>query len=317
MSFSGTVRNGGVSGATATSTTRLRIDVNNDGTWDVTPATVSTSPLASGATQTATWSNVWTATAGTHKFEICADVTNVISEASEGNNCTSQIFTVSSNNPPNPPSNLSVAKGDYCTAPLRPIFSWTFSDPDAGNTQSAYQLQINDGAVLDTGKVISSSNAYAVPAPSPLAYNTTYSWRVRVWDNYNATSSWSTSSFTTEPHAYPNPTFTWTPSSPFVNEVVTFTDQSTCYGGCTNRLWAFGDGASLGPAVLPTATHDYGAIGTYQARLTVWDSDGHSCQTKLGDFNVSVQQTLPKWKEVPPFSWIINMFLAVANGVFR
>jgi hypothetical protein len=355
--FSGVVENTGSSTAGATSATRLRIDVGNDGSYDVTPATQSTGNLAAGATETETWSNAWTATAGTHRFEICADVNNNVSESNETNNCTTQTFNVANaqcsdgidndgngcadysggdtacssptdntesggtcpvlNSPPDPPSSLSVAKGDYCTAPLRPVFSWVFSDPDTGDTQYAYQLQINDGAVLDTGKVISSSNSYAVPAPSPLAYNTTYSWRVRVWDNDNATSSWANSSFVTEPHAYPNPNFTWTPSSPYVNEVVTFIDQSTCSGGCTDRLWEFGDGASRGPAVLPTATHDYGAIGTYQARLTVWDSDGHACRTKLGDFNVSVQQTLPKWKEVPPFSWIINMFLALANGVFR
>jgi len=350
-SFSGTVKNQG-SYSAGSSQTKLSIYAASNNTLEYENST-STGSLAAGATETETWSSVWTATAGTHKVIICADaVGNAVIESDENNNCnTSPAFTVvkpqcsdginndpaedsctdypsdpgctsSSDNSesgsacPNAPTGLNVTF-DYCTAPLRPILSWTFYDNDPGDTQSAYQVQINNGAVLDTGKVISSSNSYVVPAPSPLSYNTTYSWRVRVWDSTNAVSDWSSSNFTTPPHAPPNPQFTWTPSSPFINEVVTFTDQSTCYGGCTNRLWDFGDGTSLGPGNFPTATHDYSQAGSYDARLKVWDLDGHDCQSKSGDFTVTVKRAPPKWKEVAPFSWIINALVAIANGLFR
>ena len=94
LSFSATVKNQGGANATVASQTRLRIDKNNDGTWDVLPANQSTDALAVNATQTATWSNAWIATAGTHKYEICADATGIITESDDNNNCVSKIFTV-------------------------------------------------------------------------------------------------------------------------------------------------------------------------------------------------------------------------------
>jgi len=95
MTFSGVVRNQGGSSAAASST-RLRIDITNNGTWDVLPANQATGSLAVSATETETWSNAWTAVVGTHLFEICADATSVVSESNESNNCSTQTFTVAS-----------------------------------------------------------------------------------------------------------------------------------------------------------------------------------------------------------------------------
>ncbi len=76
------------------SQTRLRLDLNNDGSYDTTFANQSTAALAAGAIETETWSNAWTAVAGTHRFEICADINNNVSESNESNNCLTQTFTV-------------------------------------------------------------------------------------------------------------------------------------------------------------------------------------------------------------------------------
>ncbi|MEM5797762.1 MAG: CARDB domain-containing protein [Candidatus Aenigmatarchaeota archaeon] len=92
MSFSGTVKNQGGSSASA-STTRLRIDVNNDETWDFI-FTNPTGTLLAGEREVENWFYIWTARAGTHKFEICADVENTVPEASEDNNCDSRTFSV-------------------------------------------------------------------------------------------------------------------------------------------------------------------------------------------------------------------------------
>ena len=92
MSFSGTVNNN-ETGNAAASETLLRIDVGNDGTWDVTPANAATSALSGGSSETENWNNVWTAVDGTHKYEICADATGVVSETDNGNNCRSTTFT--------------------------------------------------------------------------------------------------------------------------------------------------------------------------------------------------------------------------------
>jgi len=105
------------------------------------------------------------------------------------------------NNPPNAPSNLlcnnqTNPKGVTGT----PTLSWTFSDPDSGNTQSAYRVLVadsitgingNNGNKWDTNKVVSSANN-VLYGGSSLAGGLTYYWKVMVWDNYNSSSTYST-----------------------------------------------------------------------------------------------------------------------------
>jgi hypothetical protein len=71
-------------------------------------------------------------------------------------------------------------------------FSWTFSDPDSGDSQSAYQLQIGNSGFttiyVDTGKVTSSAGAVTLTVPSAPGV---YYWRVMVWDSINVNGSWS------------------------------------------------------------------------------------------------------------------------------
>ncbi len=94
LSFSGTVRNGGGANVGVNTVTRMAVDINNDGTWDVVPADNTTGPLSVGATENETWSNVWTATAGTHKYSICVDRSYIVAESNEFNNCPELVFTV-------------------------------------------------------------------------------------------------------------------------------------------------------------------------------------------------------------------------------
>ncbi|MBI2065382.1 MAG: hypothetical protein HYT62_05045, partial [Candidatus Yanofskybacteria bacterium] len=95
VSFSATVRNSGTGNASVSSATRLRLDLDNNGSYDQTFTNASTGALIAGATEVETWSSVWTAVVGTHKFEVCADTGSVVSESNEGDNCTTQTFTVS------------------------------------------------------------------------------------------------------------------------------------------------------------------------------------------------------------------------------
>ena len=83
------------SGINVMFSTRLRIDIGNNGTWDITPTNKSTGVFSSaGATEIETWTNVWTAQKGTHKFEVCTDVNNGVGEVNEANNCLVKTFTV-------------------------------------------------------------------------------------------------------------------------------------------------------------------------------------------------------------------------------
>lgn len=83
---------------TVSSIVRLRLDVGNNGTWNqIENETIG--PMNSESPRFSTvWfgakGGVWKAVSGTHKFEICADATNVVVESMESNNCITQLFTV-------------------------------------------------------------------------------------------------------------------------------------------------------------------------------------------------------------------------------
>src|SRR3989344_1918074 len=81
---------------------------------------------------------------------------------------------------------------NYCGSATPPIIlSWQFHDP--GDTQSAYQVQVDNNLdfssiEIDSGKVLSSSTQYA---PQNLSFNVTYYWRVKVWDSYDTGSAFA------------------------------------------------------------------------------------------------------------------------------
>ena len=94
VSITGRVNNQGSASAGASST-RLAIDIGNNGTWDINPPNQSTGILGVGSVEDENWTNVWTATSGTHKIRVCADNNNVVVESNEGNNnCKNIILTV-------------------------------------------------------------------------------------------------------------------------------------------------------------------------------------------------------------------------------
>lgn len=186
--------------------------------------------------------------------------------------------------------------GNYYT------FSWTFTDPD-GDSQSAYQIQIDNNSnfsspEIDTGKIISSSNYYT--NSTPLSYNTTFYWRLKVWDSKNASSDWIIApSFTTPKHPYPFVDFEWSPQNPTVNEEVQFIDKSEVYGGATkvSWYWTFQDGSPPNSR-LQNPVAKFLSPGPKSVTLEVTDSDGYSC-TKQKIINLRLP--LPKWKEIQPY----------------
>jgi PKD repeat protein len=64
-----------------------------------------------------------------------------------------------------------------------------------------------------------------------------------------------------------NPSFTYSPSSPYAGQTVQFTDTST--GNPTSWQWDFGDGSS---SMLQNPTHAYSNSGTYTVTLRVTNS---------------------------------------------
>ncbi|HEY3689652.1 MAG TPA: hypothetical protein VGL46_05040 [Pseudonocardiaceae bacterium] len=78
-------------------------------------------------------------------------------------------------------------------ATLAKVFAWAFNDPNTGDTQSAYQLQINTSVgvtAVDTGKVTSTTPSRTV-AGATLSNPGSWQWRVQTWDALNTQGVYS------------------------------------------------------------------------------------------------------------------------------
>jgi len=79
------------------------------------------------------------------------------------------------------------------------------------------------------------------------------------WAKYNAT---------------PTPWFTTSPLNPHIGQEIQFTDASTVLqGNLVSWSWDFGDTTS---SLEKNPVHSYDAMGAYQVRLTVTDTQGHN-----------------------------------------
>ncbi|NQX68953.1 S8 family peptidase [Paenibacillus alba] len=91
------------------------------------------------------------------------------------------------------PGTTSAANPQVLTS-LSPALNWTFSDPDAGDYQSSYDVQLysQDGSTLisDSGWINSSIASYSVPS-GKLNRGTTYAWKVKVKDSSGGESPFS------------------------------------------------------------------------------------------------------------------------------
>jgi hypothetical protein len=102
-------------------------------------------------------------------------------------------------------------------------FSWTFSDPDTGDSQSKYELQYR--VVGDTSWITvtetTPNNFYDFPAATFGAHN--YEWQVRTYDSLGVVGPWSSSSFFTAATAPSTLSITAPISNATVNALPTFT----------------------------------------------------------------------------------------------
>jgi len=202
LSFSGIVKNQGGSSADV-SKTYLGIDINSDDVVDESPAYASTGALAPGVSETETWSNAWIATAGTHKYTICADATGLVSESNETNNCTSSTFTITAANQAPIVSNISpgvknIKDWDEAEKDVSvdTLFKWTGKDLDSkyvDYTLTLYKYKEGSGWI-DPRQYFEEQYSpqetnFAIPlkkfSPSSnsLEYDTYYTWNVVAEDS--------------------------------------------------------------------------------------------------------------------------------------
>jgi hypothetical protein len=273
-------------------------------TWFSTNATVCT---ASGD-----WSGSKSLSGSESTGNLTSAKTYILTCTGDGGSASDSVTVDVNPNTPPIATSLSVTQGDYCVTPVH-YFSWTYSDPD-GDNQSQFQFQVDNNSDFSSPEVDRTYSGLSNPSPttnnqtvvvavSPssdqIAYNTTYYWRVMVWDDQGAASSWTEgSSFTTEAHQYPSIDFDWSPQNPSAQEDVLFADQSTVYGGATksNWLWDFEDG-NPASSNQQNPTIQFTSSGSKQVTLQVTDSDGYACSDAK---TVDVGLKLPGWKEALP-----------------
>jgi len=176
--------------------TVLEVTPDNGATWQSAGTAADALPSVDNAqlwaTVAAGTSVKWKATLATSN----PSVTPKIATSPRGN----VAVRLESDAAPNAPTLPSYGS---CFLTSTPTLSWTFSDPDPGDTQSAYRVQIvrasDNAVVIDTGKVTSSASQYTVPAStSPSSTSALWSsgayqfkYRVKVWDRADAESPWS------------------------------------------------------------------------------------------------------------------------------
>ena len=222
ISFNGTVKNIDIGSASA-SKTRLRVDFNKDGSWDISPAKGNvalndTAPLGSGASEVEQWTITGAANIpiGTHLFEICADVKSNVSESNEGNNCNTKEFivkeppvitptvptTTCTPTAPSTPTLLSPSNGatnqptsltlDWFT----PSWIWGESCLPGGN-QNAFVVYFDHNNSTPSTKLGSTGNT-GWPV-SNLAQNAQYYWKIKATNGGPLSTDSATWMFKTAP----------------------------------------------------------------------------------------------------------------------
>lgn len=215
-------------------------------------------------------------------------------------------------------SNVSVSESNYCSG-IGVTIGGNYSDAD-GDVMSAYQVQIDEAGSsfsppysVDSGKITLSgvSKFQFTHQGAPLQFNTTYKARARAWDSKDTPSDWTNQTICNGPgcvgsggqwktpkHAYPQASFSYSPSSQTTGSPVSFIDTSVYYDTGFSRKWSwlFGDSGS---SKKQNPNHIYNTAGNFTVDQIVTDSDDYSCQSQQL-LTVKNANTLPTWKEVSP-----------------
>ena len=110
------------------------------------------------------------------------------------------------NNTPTDPTSLQTegSTNPIHITTLVPKFTAIFNDPDEENTGTFYRIQVNTNQTFDDVMMWDSTKT-EFPSPitngarssdisysgTTLAWDTTYYWKVKFWDNYDGESNWS------------------------------------------------------------------------------------------------------------------------------
>ena len=209
--------------------------------------------------ETGHYSYIWTASAwGTYELKATWIGNTYAAESS--------IITVDVKAPP---------MASFTYTPHTPIVGDTVTfdasaSSDLDGTIESYAWDFGDGT---TGTGVTKTHTYTTAD--------TYNVTLKITDNDTLTDT-AARDVTVSPPALQPPTasFIYSPTTPQVDETVTFnaSTSSDPDGTIVSYEWAFGDGESVNMTVA-TVTHAYADNGTYKVTLKVTDNDGLSDTT--------------------------------------
>lgn len=210
------------------------------------------------------------------------------------------------NQPPLSPTNLTRTNFD---ATKSANFTWTFNDPNTGDYQSAFQLQIlkaSDGSTAyDTGKMASTLSTYTLLA-NILTNNTQYQWKVTTWDNSDIQGAWSSLAIfkaSGEPSCSiispandgdiiteSSVTAKWSFSDPESAGQSAY--QLKLTDSADNILW---DSSKISDISARERTVEYTLLNntSYKIKLTVWDADDVQSDEVIRTISVSFTPPIP------------------------
>jgi len=154
-------------------------------------------------------------------------------------------------------------------------FDASSSTPEGFNdTITSYQWDFGDKTPKQTRSNPTITHNYQQNGPFIVTLNVT-----------DSEGLWSTTSkpITIYPEFGPTANFTWTPTTPYVNQTITFDASNSKTGWCANTqrfspiqtyTWNFSDGTGEIAVTTSTITHNFTQPGNYSVALKVTDADG-------------------------------------------
>jgi subtilisin family serine protease len=279
-------------------------DWNNDNvTISASIAGVTKSTVVSNTRSPQTWTLQWNALSDNIPAGSYSNIIVTANDGLWGTGSTTYTGTITVDNVPNVPSNLTPGNVSASTptlvAGLTPAIYWFFSDPDAGDIQSAYDVQIYNSAgttlLYDSGWITSSSSSYSIPS-NILARGATYGWRVAVRDNKGGTSSFSPIYYL-KPNGIPIITLnSYADGQQMSDNVLTFAwtyadadgQAQTSYRVQGSKDNWFTVGYDSGVVSGSSITHTTSAIpdGTWNFRVSVYDGMEWSAAAQRSNLNI-------------------------------
>jgi PKD repeat protein len=249
---SGTATNQAPTASFTSTVANLGVSVNGS---------ASTDPDGSIATYSWNWGDGTAADSGvtaTHSYASAGNWTVILTVTDNlGLTSTaSQVVTTTT-----PPANQPpIASFSSTVTNLSVAFNASgSSDPDG--TVASYSWNWGDGTPAGSG--VSPTHAYTAAG--------TYLVSLTVTDNNGAST---TTSSNMSPSEAPNaaPVAAFTSSATGLTATVNGAGSTDSDGTVASYVWSWGDGTPDGTGV--SASHTYGAVGTYSVTLTVTDDDG-------------------------------------------